>query len=152
MYRYLAGLTGLLLPVMTLGAQELPEPCAPAVVVAPAPAPPLPPPPASIVLGPRRSQVTPCRSGHAHTGAGNIDVAQPSPDTVVITMTGVAAAGANPCKESQANVSFDLGQEVEIRFDSPGLKKARLVVEARIIGLLHSTCRSGGTAQVCAGC
>lgn len=152
MFKYLAGVVGVLLTVAGLAAQDGLPPCPPTIVVAPAPAPPPPPPPARIVLGPRHSQVIPCRSGHAHTGDGNVDVAQPYPDTVVVTMTGVAAAGANPCKESQANVGFEFGQEFEIRFDSPKLKKAKLVVEGRIIGLLRSTCRGGGSAEVGQGC
>ena len=57
-----------------------------------------PTPPISITLGDRHATATPVRHGFAHTGGGNIDVAQPAPDTVVITMTGVAVAGAHPCK------------------------------------------------------
>jgi hypothetical protein len=136
MSRYLAGLLGVLLPLAGLAAQEGVAPC----------------PPASIHLGLRHGQAVPSGCGHSHTGAGNIDVAQPSPDTVIVTMTGVAAAGANPCKDSWANVSFDLCQDFEIRFDSPRLKKAKLVVEARVIGLLRSACKGGGTAQEGPGC
>jgi hypothetical protein len=117
---------------------------------APAAAP--PPPPASIKLGLRHGQGVPARCGHAHTGAGNIDVAQPSPDTVTVTMTGVAAAGANPCKESVANVSFDLCQDFQVSFDSAQLRKAKLVIEARAIGLLRSTCKGGGRAEEGPGC
>jgi hypothetical protein len=93
----------------------------------------------------------PTRCGHGHTGTGNIDVAQPSPDSVVVTMTGVAAAGANPCKDSSAAMSFDLCQDFEVTLDSTRLKKAKLVIEARVIGLLRSSCK-GGTAQEGPGC
>jgi hypothetical protein len=94
----------------------------------------------------------PSRCGHSHTGAGNIDVAQPSPDTVVVTMTGVAAAGANPCKDSSASVSFELCQDFAILFDSPRMKKGKLVVDARVIGLLRSQCWGDGTAREGPGC
>ena len=138
MSSYLAGLVGVLLPLAGLTAQEGVVPCPPETIpAAPAPG---PPPLASINLGLRHGHAVPSRCGHSHTGAGNIDVAQPSPDTVLVTMTGVAAAGANPCKESLATLSFDLCQDFEIRFDSPQLKKAKLVIEARVIGLLRSAC------------
>jgi hypothetical protein len=150
MSRYLAGLLGVLLPLAGLGAQEVVAPCPPETIPA-APAA-EPPPPASIHLGLRHGHAVPSCWGHSHTGAGNIDVAQPSPDTVTVTMTGVAAAGANPCKDSEATVSFDLCQDLEVRFDSPKLKKAKLVLEARVIGLLRSACKGGGTAQEGPGC
>jgi hypothetical protein len=150
MSRYFAGLVVVLIPWAVLAAQEGVTPC-PSEAVPAAPAAALPPP-ASIVLGPRHGHAVPSWCGHGHTGAGNIDVAQPSPDTVSVTMTGVAAAGANPCKESLATITFDLCQDFEIRFDSPTLKKARLIVDARVIGLLRSSCKGGGTAQEGPGC
>jgi hypothetical protein len=148
MSRYLASLVGVLLPLAGLAAQEGLTSC-PSEPVAGLPA---PPPPARIILRLRHGHAVPSRCGHGHTGAGNIDVAQPSPDTVVVTMTGVAAAGANPCKDSEAAVNFELSQDFEVRFDSPKLKKARLVVEARVIGLLRSVCKGGGAAQEGPGC
>src|SRR5262245_48241346 len=53
-----------------------------------------------IDLGPRQGSATPTQQCFAHTGGGNIDVAQPTPDVVVVTMTGVAVAGAYPVKTS----------------------------------------------------
>jgi hypothetical protein len=53
-------------------------------------------PPVSITLGGRHAHVTPARVGCTHTAGGNIDVAQPSPDTLVVTMTGVAVATPHP--------------------------------------------------------
>jgi hypothetical protein len=111
-----------------------------------------PNPPASIILGARHGHVTPSRAGFTHTGGGNIDVAQPTPDVVVVTMTSVAVAGAHPCKDSQAAMSFDLTQSFEISFDSPKLKRAKLVLEGRVIGLLRSHEKGGGTAGEGPGC
>ncbi len=105
-----------------------------------------PSPPASIVLGSRHGHVTPQRSGFTHTGGGNIDVAQPTSDVVVITMTGVAVAGAHPFSDSIAGMNFDLTQNFEISFDNPKLKRAKLVLEGRVIGLLRSHAKGGGTA------
>jgi hypothetical protein len=149
MARYFTGLVVLILPLTSVYAQEglAPGPPEARVLV---PAGPLPL--AAIILGPRHGHAVPSRCGHSHTGNGTIDVAQPAPDTVVITMTGTAAAGANPCKESDATQSFDLCQDFEVAFVSPKLKKAKLVVEARVIGLLRSTCKGGGMAQEGPGC
>jgi hypothetical protein len=103
-------------------------------------------PPASIVLGSRHGHVTPNRCGFTHTGGGNIDVAQPTSDVVVITMTGVAVAGAHPFKGSTASMNFELTQNFEISFDNPKLKRAKLVLEGRVIGLLRSHAKGSGTA------
>ena len=111
-----------------------------------------PSPPASIVLGSRHGHVTPQRSGFTHTGGGNIDVAQPTSDVVVITMTGVAVAGAHPFSDSTAGMHFDLTQNFEISFDNPKLKRAKLVLEGRVIGLLRSHEKGGGTAGEGPGC
>jgi hypothetical protein len=148
MSRYIAGVLCLLLHLRVLGAQEELSPPAPTSFTQAAGAPPL----ASITLGLRHGHAVPSRCGHSHTGAGNIDVAQPSPDTVVVTMTGVAAAGANPCTASAATVNFDLCQDFEVTFDSLKLKRAKLVIEARVVGLLRSPCNGGGTAAEGPGC
>ncbi|HXG11743.1 MAG TPA: hypothetical protein VNK04_18455 [Gemmataceae bacterium] len=109
-------------------------------------APPPPAPPVSITLGARHGHVTPNRCGCAHTGGGNIDVVQPSPDIVVITMSGVAVATGSPCGASTASMDFDLEQCFEVNFDDPRVKRAKLTVEARVIGLLRSHCKGSGCA------
>jgi hypothetical protein len=109
-----------------------------------------PAPSVTINLGDRQASATPIRAGFTHTGAGNIDVAQPTPDALVVTMTGVAVAGAHPCKDSVATLNFDLVQDFEIAFEKPEVKKAKLIVEARLIGLLRTNSKGGGSAEVCA--
>lgn len=111
-----------------------------------------PAPSVAITMGTRRGQVTPCRQGFAHTGGGNIDVAQPSPDTVVITMNGVAVAGGHPSKSSVASLQFELDQCFDVVTDDPKLRRAKLVMDGRVIGLLRSHNRGGGTAQQGPGC
>jgi hypothetical protein len=106
-------------------------------------------PSVTINLGNRQAAATPIREGFTHTGGGNIDVAQPTPDALVVTMTGVAVAGAHPCKDSVATLNFDLAQEFEIAFEKPEVKKAKLTMEARLIGLLRSHSKGGGSAEVC---
>src|SRR5436305_15108855 len=107
-------------------------------------------PPVTISLGARHGHVTPSRRGFTHTGGGNIDAQQPAPDTLVITMTGVAAAGGHPCKDSVASLDFDLSQGFEIAAANPAVKQAKLTLEGRVIGLLRS--HSKGTAQHAPAC
>jgi hypothetical protein len=87
------------------------------------------PPPVSITLYERHGHVTPEKGKCAHTGGGLIDVASPSPDVVIITMTGAAVANAT--------MKFDFDQNFEVSFDDPKVKKAKLTVEGRVIGLLR---------------
>jgi hypothetical protein len=111
------------------------------------PAPP-PAPDVTIELGPRQAQGTPARAGFSHTGGGNIDVQQPGADAVVVTMTGVAVAGGHPCKDSLAALAFDLVQEFEVKPANPDIKRAKLTLEARVIGLLRSHAKGGGSAGI----
>jgi hypothetical protein len=144
-------LLGLITPAVGLLAQETKVPPGTPVVIQVTPAA-APAPAVSISLGNRQSQVSPSRSGFTHTGAGNIDVAQPSADTVVITMTGVAVAGAHPTKASSASMNFELTQSFEVSFDNPKVKKAKLTVEGRLIGLLRSQRKGCGSASEGPGC
>lgn len=104
-------------------------------------------PAVSIRMGQRHGHVTPCRQGFAHTGGGTIDVAQPLPDTIVITMSGVAVAGGHPLKDSMASLQFDLDQCFDVICDDPKPRPARITLEGRVIGLLRSHCHGGGTAE-----
>ena len=103
-------------------------------------------PAVTISLKDRQGRAAPLRQGFTHTGGGNIDVAQPTPDTVVVTMTGVAVAGGHPCKDSLATLTFDLDQCVEIAADNPKVKRIKLTLEGRVIGVLRSH-KGGGSAQ-----
>jgi hypothetical protein len=100
----------------------------------------------TISLKDRHGHAVPLRQGFTHTGGGNIDVAQPAPDTVVVTMTGVAVAGAHPCKDSSASLTFDLDQCLEIAIADSKTKRAKLTLEGRVIGLLRSH-NGRGTAE-----
>ncbi len=104
----------------------------------------------SILLKDRHGHVTPDRAGCTHTGGANIDVQQPSPDTVVITMTGVAVATGGP-HGSTATLHFDLEQCFEVVFEKPEVKAAKVTIDGRVIGLLRSACK-GGSASEAGGC
>jgi hypothetical protein len=115
-----------------------------------------PPPPVSFTLHERHGHVTPIKGKCTHTGGGLIDVSSPSPDTVIITMSGVAIANSE--------MHFDLEQCFEVNFDDPKVKKAKIYLEGRVIGLLrgerkgsadysdacaHVTSESAGLLSVC---
>ncbi len=96
-------------------------------------------PPISIILGPRHGHVVPERHGCTHTGGGNIDIAQPTPDVLIVTMSGAAVAYGAVCHATAAH-AFDLEQCFELSFDNPKVKKGKLTMEGRVIGLLRSHC------------
>jgi hypothetical protein len=52
-------------------------------------------------------------------------------------MTGAAVAYGSFCDASAAQ-EFDLDQALEINFDNPKVKKAKLTLEGRVLGLLRS--------------
>jgi hypothetical protein len=106
------------------------------------------PPPVSIILHERHGHVTPIKGKCTHTGGGLIDVSSPSADTVVITMTGAVL--------SNATMQFDLEQCFEVSFDDPKVKKAKLSVEGRVIGVLRGHLKgcaeySDATASITCG-
>jgi hypothetical protein len=101
-----------------------------------------PPPPASITLLERHGHVTPVKGKCTHTGGGLIDVTTPASDTVVIAMSGAVVANAE--------MKFDVDQCFEVSFDDPKLKKAKLLVEGRVIGLLRG--EKKGTAEYSDAC
>jgi hypothetical protein len=145
-----AGLLCAALPLPAWAQQQTVPPGTPVtIVVKPAEA---EAPPVSITVGPRHGHVHPVRAGLSHTGGGTIDVAQPSPDTVVISMYGVAVAAGCPTKGGTAALQFNLEQCLDIAFDKPGLKAAKLTMEGRVIGLLRTEKKGGGTAQTAGGC
>ncbi len=88
-----------------------------------------PAPPLSITLYERHGHVTPVKGKCTHTGGGLIDVAAPAPDTVLVTMSGAVVANSE--------MKFDLDQCFEVSFDDPKLKRAKVLVEGRVIGLLR---------------
>jgi hypothetical protein len=140
----LASLTALLLPLSLNAQEKTAVPPGTPVNITVQPATPSAPP-ISFVLGPRHGHVTPERHGCTHTGGGNIDIAQPSPDTLVITMAGAAVAyGA--LREAMASQAFDLEQCFELSFDNPKVKKGKLTMEGRVIGLLRSHCHNDSAA------
>ena len=94
-------------------------------------------PTVSILLRDRHAQTTPTREGTAHCGGGNIDVQQPAPDTIVITLTGAVSAADHPCGSS-ASMNLEFEQAIDVVFEQPNVKDAKLTIEARAIGMVRS--------------
>jgi hypothetical protein len=121
---------------------------APLALVAQPPAAPAPPGPrVSISLKGRHGHAVPHRSGHQHTGGGNISVEQSRDDTISLTMSGVAVAGVHPYQGSQSSMDFDLEQHFELVFNDEKLKKVKLTLDATVVGLLRGD-KYGGCAEV----
>jgi len=135
---------GILLPLSLLAQEKTPVPPGTPVNITIQPAPSTAPP-ISIILGPRHGHVTPERHGCTHTGGGNIDIAQPTPDVLVVTMSGAAVAYGAFCPATAAQ-AFDLEQCFELSFDNPKIKKGKLTMEGRVIGLLRSHCPKDSAA------
>ncbi len=135
------------LPVPAVQAQQKKEvPAGTSVTILVKPAEPEKPP-LALKLNGREARAMPQRCGFAPAGGGNIDVQQPAPDTIVITVTGVAVAGGHPCRKSSAILHADLTQCFEVVFEKTEVKNPKLTLEGRVIGLLRSHCKGGGCAS-----
>ncbi len=117
-------------------------------------------PPVEFILTPGEARATPYKKGVAYANGGVIDVAQPNPTTLVVTMSGLTATNADLACKSVAQYTFDLMQCFEIRFNAKRVKTAKLFLEGRVIGLLRSDhshytgclCKVSGTADTHAAC
>ncbi len=127
-----ACLLGLVVPLSQAPAQEKVAAPAGAAVNVTVTAGTAPAPPVSITLHERQAQVIPHKRKHAHSGGGLIDIASPTPDAFIVTMSGAVVANAD--------MTFDFEQCFEVNFDDPKVKKARLTIEGRVIGLLRGEC------------
>ncbi len=123
-----------------------------ASLVAAAPQPQPAPPAVQLVLGPGEGTATPHRTCCAHAGGGNVLVTQPAGATIATSMTGVVVATSSPLGDGMASYTFELTQDIEVVVSDPKVRAARLLMEARVVGLLRSPkcCGAGpgGTAAV----
>jgi hypothetical protein len=111
---------------------------------------------AKIALGPREGAAHPTGCGRTATGGGNIYVAQPAPDTVVIRMAGNVAACGNLLVSANASIDFRQDLQFSVEFSHPG-HTGQLIMESKIIGVL--SCKgthaavglTGATASITCG-
>jgi hypothetical protein len=140
----IAGIAGILFPLSLVAQEKTTAPPGTPVNITVQPAAPTAPS-ITIVPGPRHGHVIPERHGCTHTGGGNIDIAQPTPDVLVVTMSGAAVAYGSICAATAAQ-AFELEQCFELSFDNPKVKKGKLTMEGRVIGLLRSHCPKDSAA------
>jgi hypothetical protein len=91
---------------------------------------------AKIVLGPQAGSAKPAQHGMAYTGGGNINVTQPSPDTLVVTMGGSVAAASSIFMGGEAMLAFCHDQRFSVEFSDPAAT-GKLVMQVKINGLLR---------------
>jgi hypothetical protein len=112
-----------------------------------------PPGPAyQIVLRSRHGEAVPVRSGDSQTGGGWVVVEQPEPNTIVVTMGGAAVAGSDVCGGSNAGMTIDLEQDLDIVPTRAGVRPLRVGMVGRVVGTLQVTdpgkfCKACGTAD-----
>lgn len=98
-----------------------------------------PRPAVEFLLKPGEGAATPSRKGLSYVNGGTIDVAQPDPTTIVVTMSGLTATNADLVCTSAAYYHFELTQGFEVVFNSKRVQSAKLLLEGRVIGLLRSS-------------
>jgi hypothetical protein len=106
------------------------------------------------VLRSRQAETTPSQCNRAQTGGGWIEVNQPEPNTVLVTMGGAAVVGST-VHGSNARVHFNLVQDLEIVPARDGLRPPRVGMIGRVVGTLQMSdtgsrgrgCRNCGSAQ-----
>src|SRR5262245_2188105 len=111
--------------------------------------------PYQIRLGPRKAQASPTHTHDGQTGGGAIDVQQPLPHVLLITMRGAAVAGTDCKQGAAASLTFELDQELIVTPTRPGLRPPRLGIAARVVGTLDTSdkgkgCGSAEQGEACA--
>jgi hypothetical protein len=92
---------------------------------------------ARIIFGAHDGAAHPTICGRGYSGGGNIDISQPAPDTLVITMTGTVAACANPLKMSEATLDFRQGMQFAVEFSAPN-GTGKLMMQAKVNGFVRA--------------
>src|SRR5262245_1742977 len=100
--------------------------------------------PYQIRLGPRKAQASPTHTHDGQTGGGAIDVQQPLPHVLLITMRGAAVAGTDCKQGAAASITFELDQEFTVTATRPGLRPPRLGIAARVVGTLDTSDQGKG--------
>lgn len=100
-----------------------------------------------LVAGQRAATAEGRHGGLGYTSAPVIDVTQPRPDVLVVTMTGAATAAGLPCNESYAEVVFDLSHNFAV-VSGPVPRPVRMTVEAQLIGLFRGNRDGAGMAEI----
>jgi hypothetical protein len=144
---------------LTIFAQAIARAQVPAAQVLPPPLPasgsaqaPLLPPPSpptyTINLKARHACVTPHTKKLARVDGGFIDVASPSPQSLIVTMTGTAAANSYLGCSGAATAEFELAQELEITCSDPKVQTVALTLDSALVGFVRSKGHAGAAVRV----
>ena len=107
-----------------------------------------PAPTCTITLGARTACVTPRTTRQARADGGIVDVQVPSPNELVATLTGTAAANAILGCESAVTQTFHLEQEFEIAGPDAKATEVTLTMESNLVGLVRAKHKAAASAQV----
>ena len=102
-----------------------------------------------IMLGPHEGVANPSHTGHAKTGGGSIEVSQPAPDTLVVRMSGNAAAIGSSFISGSATFDFFEDLQFSVDFSQPG-HVGQLILQTKMNGLLVSHGKQAGAGLPCA--
>jgi hypothetical protein len=110
--------------------------------------PPAPGPTYTITLQSRHACVTPRTKKLARVDGGFIDVVAPSPQGLVVTMTGTAAANSYLGCSGAATAEFELAQELEITCSDPSVHTVALTLDSALVGFVRSKGHAGAAVRV----
>ena len=97
----------------------------------------------------RQGGVEPHSRREARADGGLIDVRIPTPNSVVVVMSGTVAANAYLGCRSHAEQTFHLVQELDIASSDPAVKQVELTVESSMAGYLRGRYKgSAGTVRL----
>jgi len=92
--------------------------------------------------------VTPHTKKLARVDGGFIDVATPSPQGLIFTMTGTAAASSYLGCTGVATADFELAQEFEISCSDASVTTVALTLDSALVGFVRSKGHAGAAVRV----
>ena len=107
-----------------------------------------PPPPVRFVIEDRKGTSTTDHHGLNHISGGFIEVTLPSPEIMVITVTGLASAAGNAYQSSHSNIDVNVVQQFRIEAMQPNVIGAKMVMNTQLIGVLRCQREGAGMASV----
>jgi hypothetical protein len=119
------------------GPTQVPAPIPFSARTVPAPSG-IPAPIYSITLHTRHACVTPHCKLRARVDGGLIDVVTPTPQGIVVSMTGTAAANSCVGCTGSAAAEFELIQEIEIACSDPNVNTVALTLDSTLVGFVRS--------------
>jgi hypothetical protein len=92
--------------------------------------------------------VTPHTKKLARVDGGFIDVAAPTPQSVIVSMTGTTAASSYLGCAGAATADFEMAQELEITCSDPNVQTVSLTLDSALVGFVRSKGHAGAAVRV----